>query len=298
MLNFHNIARGRIMDEKEFLDFDELDGQLGFVIQHLEKKDKKKAVSYYLKESTIERIKVYAQKYNMKDSQFLEEVVNKLIDVIEGQRNGQTSQQNDDKVNEPEQADQIEQSTSAEPLTSKEQQASKDQKTSIEQSTITTPWARLQSAKTAKQISEEVNRKEKASEVTGQDLPEANKTVTEEVIAKTNTKIAKITEENIKPAELTEAQLKAWEGQVIDYIFKNFKPDYRILYRRFEDKVRQSVQIDKEALYTITRRLDKNGDVTFFEKQNLLDINKKIFEERLPGGQDLARYYEDTDIID
>lgn len=267
------------MEEKDQLDFDELDGQLGLVIQHLEKKDKKKAVSYYLKESTIERIKAYAQKYNMKDSQFLEEVVNKLIDVIEGQRKEQPMGQQDEGKDEtiPIQSSLLENTT----------QIENNELTQTSPSESATPWGRLQTAKTAKQISEEVNRNH-ATHESRQELREDNKMTGQ----------ADIKEKQEVAVTLNEAQLKNLEEQVIDYIFNTFKPDYRILYRRFEDKVRQSIQIEKEVLFTITKRLDKNGDVTFFEKQNLLDINKKIFEERLPNRQDLARLYEDADVID
>ncbi|OEF97504.1 hypothetical protein [Desulfuribacillus alkaliarsenatis] len=241
----------------EETDFSELDGQLEMVVEGLAKKDKKKAVSYYMKESTIDRIKEAAKKYNMKDSQFLEEAICRLLDVIETKPLKQSLE---------------EKPATKEEVISESKQSVKDEHSIKEKppkKEKPTPWGRL-------------NSKAKHHQDNGQEI------------------IEKPIEENSSSnqKDLTEAEKQELKGQVLDYIFTNFKPDYRILYRRFEKLIKGTIEIEATILLTIIRELNQQSYVTFFEQQNLLDINKKIFEERMPNVADISKYFEDDNVIE
>lgn len=53
-----------------------------FVAPTMTKRDSKRAVNYYLRESTIRRIKKAAQRYDLKDSVFLDELLAKVLDTM------------------------------------------------------------------------------------------------------------------------------------------------------------------------------------------------------------------------
>ncbi|OEH85292.1 hypothetical protein BHU72_04145 [Desulfuribacillus stibiiarsenatis] len=249
------------------LDIHEIDGQLEFVIEHLEdksKKNNKKAASYYLYESTIERIKTYAQKYNMKENQFIEEVMNKLMDEIENKGNSAKAQNIQPINNQPR--------LMADPQT--------------------TSWSRIFSGKTTRD--QEVNDNSISSE-------NMDENVDDNIDKKTEEKALKLPEtsgpETKTPKIIDALQLAELEEKMLEYIFDQYKPDYRILYQRFESKIEKELDIEGEVILQIVRSLHSKKYVTHYTDYNLLDINKKIFEEKLPDVKDVLKFYEDDDII-
>ena len=284
------------------IDFTELDGQLELIVQHLEKRDKKKAVSYYLKESTIERIKTCAQNFNMKDSQFLEEAINKLMDVIENRNQQGTSTQAPSEH------------TSSEKAAEKQSALEPKLDTDASEKHIVTPWGRLAEVKRAN-IANQSNAVSQST-VANQPNVVSQSAVVKQVITsgvrpEVNTESGKDAElgVNVKSdIEATEPvvsvdvidskQLEQLEAKLIDYIFNNYRPDYRMLYRRFEQIVQSELSIQPHILIELVSKLDKQGELTYYAKQNLIDINKKLFEARIPNLKENFKYFEDDDFIE
>jgi len=343
---------------KSEIDFTELDGQLELIVQHLEKRDKKKAVSYYLKESTIERIKMCAQNFNMKDSQFLEEAINKLIDVIENRNQQAPSEKAIQERAIPERAEATEAIRSSE----------EKELSGFSEKQIVTPWGRLTEVKRAAVANQStaVNQPTVASEPTivkqvsvnsiqadvnaksgvdtgayveanaksgiganieanvkfGADVDGANADVSTksgidadvEVIVKSGAdtsaevNVQRDVEETEQVVETTKPavsvaandpkQLEQLEATLIDYIINNYRQDYRMLYRRFEQIIQSELSIEPHILIELVRKLDRQGELTYYAKQNLIDINKKLFEARVPNLKENFKYYEDDDFIE
>jgi hypothetical protein len=314
---------------KSEIDFTELDGQLELIVQHLEKRDKKKAVSYYLKESTIERIKMCAQNFNMKDSQFLEEAINKLIDVIENRNQQAPSEKAIQERAIPERAEATEAIRSSE----------EKELSGFSEKQIVTPWGRLTEVKRAAVANQStaVNQPTVASEPTIVKQVSVN-SIQADVNAKSGVDTGAYVEANaksgiganieanvkfgadvdganadvstksgidadveviVKSGTDTSAEvLEQLEATLIDYIINNYRQDYRMLYRRFEQIIQSELSIEPHILIELVRKLDRQGELTYYAKQNLIDINKKLFEARVPNLKENFKYYEDDDFIE
>jgi len=266
---------------KSEIDFTELDGQLELIIGHLEKKDKKKAVSYYLKESTIERIKICAQKFNMKDSLFLEEAINKLIDVIENRNQQVPSEQAVPERPEATEAIQLSDEKSVSGFSEKQ---------------IVTPWGRLTEVKRATvanqpTISKQVSVNSIQADVNAKSGADTSADVNvRQDVEETEPAVSVVANDS--------EQLEQLEVTLIDYIINNYRQDYRMLYRRFEQIVQSELSIEPHILIELVRKLDRQGELTYYAKQNLIDINKKLFEARSPNLKGKLKYYEDDDFIE
>lgn len=272
--------------DKQALDFNEIEGQLELVIKHLEKKEKKKAVHYHFNESTIERIKSCAQQFHMKESQFVEEVIVKLLDQLEAREHTPQVRQ---------------------------------KKTGFSKRQVT-PWGRLteQIEKTKSvepepdgdKLSNDSSLEQVSAQMTNIELLPAQAATTEQ-FEQASIKVPEpaiqvpeqVTEHASKQAadveyKIEQQELDRLQRELTDFIFYNFKPDYRILYQRFEKQVQAGLNISANVLAELITRLSKSGEITFYSHQNLLDINKKIFEDRVPEDYHNANFFDDDEILD
>ncbi len=271
------------MDDNS-IDFGEFDGQLELVIQDLERQEKKKAITYYMNPSTIDRIKVYAQRYNMKDSQFLEEVMIRLMDLMDVKKESAR------ELVEQKKELQAPKEESPEPVQRPYQVLTSETNGQKVQPPTVTPWGRLSAATISKHMPTAVD-----GERCQRELPEEN--VGSDIQSIEDMDMPKETP-NVGTVSVSEQEWLDYEQKLLNYIFEKYKPDYRLLVPRFVKRVEEDLEIDVEIAHELIRRFDRQGRVTLHKQQNLLDINKLIFEEKMPHVKDIVKYYDQDQGID
>lgn len=278
----------------EKLNFADYSSQIELIVDSLEKKEKKKAVSYYLRETTINRVKDHALKFDMKDSQFLEEVLLKVMDKLESDEEvddnleeldiagdasydeddhdennydeddyNEYDDEDDDYAEDPDedyQADDIEAS----------QQTSLDLDEDLDGDSLEDDLDD-NNQEVAESLASYAD--EDAFEDASDDsIDEIYRGVNLEPIDK-KVSLATSEERSVQGVSLTDN-----ECALVDYLYHNYRQDYRMRYEDYERLVYDKLAIAPDELKEITRKLHAMRFLTYMENHSLLDINRDLFD--------------------
>lgn len=283
MLRKYNRREKGGLEMGEKLNFADYSSQIELIVDSLEKKEKKKAVSYYLRETTINRIKDHALKFDMKDSQFLEEVLLKVMDKLESEEEAandlgemdiagdasydeddhdennydeddynEYDDEDDDYAEDPDedyQAEDIEAS----------QQTSLDLDEDLDEESLEYDL-------------DEDSYEDSYEDSLDDDLDDNNQDVNLEPIDK-KVSLATSEERSVQGVSLTDN-----ECALVDYLYHNYRQDYRMRYEDYERLVYDKLAIAPDELKKITRKLHAMRFLTYMENHSLLDINRDLFD--------------------
>lgn len=283
MLRKYNRREKGGLEMGEKLNFADYSSQIELIVDSLEKKEKKKAVSYYLRETTINRIKDHALKFDMKDSQFLEEVLLKVMDKLESEEEaandlgemdiaGDASYDEDDHdennydeddYNEYDDEDDDYAEDPDEDYQAEDIEASQQTSLDLDED--------LDEESLEYELDED-SYENSYEDSLDDDLDDNNQEVNLEPINK-KVSLATSEERSIQGVSLTDN-----ECALVDYLYHNYRQDYRMRYEDYERLVYDKLAIAPDELKEITRKLHAMRFLTYMENHSLLDINRDLFD--------------------